>query len=111
MGEGRKQQAGESSAILENLDNGVVMTFPDGIPGQRSRKEKQTVKAGCRILVGGAVVPAPASLSISPLPAGTGVQSHPSPLAAQSGSAPELACPLSLHRASTSSCKQGRKAA
>lgn len=41
VGEGRKQQAGESFAILENLDNGVVTMFPDGIPGQRSRREKQ----------------------------------------------------------------------
>ena len=41
MGEGRKQQVGESSAILENLDNGVVTVFPDGIPSQRWRREKQ----------------------------------------------------------------------
>lgn len=44
MGEGRKQQAGESSTILENLDNCVIMMFPDGIPGQRSRREKQTAE-------------------------------------------------------------------
>lgn len=42
MGEGRKQQARESSAILENLDNYVVTMFLGGIPGQRSRREKQT---------------------------------------------------------------------
>lgn len=103
---GREQQAAESSTILGSLDNSVVMMFPDGIQGQRSG-ERRKQRAGCRRHFS---EPSPASLSISPLPAGTGAQSHPSPLAARSGSAPELACPPSLHRASASSCKQGRKA-
>lgn len=52
MGEGRKQQAGESSAILENLDNGVVTCFlTEYQVRDRGERSKQR-KAGWRILVG-----------------------------------------------------------
>lgn len=43
---------------------------------------------------------------VLPRPAETGARSHPFLLAIQNGSAPEPACPLSLHRASASSCNQ-----
>lgn len=45
-----------------------------------------------------------------PRPAKTGVQSRLSPPATQSGSAPGPACPLSLRRASASSCNRRGKA-